>query len=304
MFYKESDYMFLGSNKEILEKLQALTEQQPRSEPILIAVAFWGEGAQSLINSNKRYKIICNLSVGGTNPKVIREISILPNVEIRHMPDLHAKVIVGKQKAIVGSSNISAAGLGLRETDGASWVEAASLTDSRDARQWFNSNWSSALQVNEDILLTAESLWNNRARQNASACEDKGEEENEITIPLVAESELFKASITGGNKIRMAARSIELIYFKTIEAETKRSVWVPAYAASLIWVTAGNRIATRIEGKPYFESTEDVLERAKYPKTIEKLMRFMRVLSSNPMRSDSIQYWAKQCLNSINITVP
>jgi len=66
--------VFLGSNKEILDKLQALDAQQPKSEPILIAVAFWGEGAQRILNPNKRYKIICNLSAGGTNPKVIREI--------------------------------------------------------------------------------------------------------------------------------------------------------------------------------------------------------------------------------------
>jgi len=290
--------MFLGTSKEILKKLQALVKQQPRSEPVLIAVAFWGEGAQSLLSPSKRYKIICNLAAGGTNPKVIRKIIALPNVEVMHMPDLHAKVVVCKQMAIVGSSNFSSAGLGLRGTDSASWIEAATLIDSRDARQWFNSNWSSALPISEEILLSAESSWNNRAKQNDGAFEEKREADN----PLVAESELFKASITGCNKIRMAARPIELIYFKTIEAETKRSVWVPAYASSLIWVTAGNRIATRIEGKPYFETIDDVLDRAKYPKTIEKLKRFMRVLSSHQKSSDSIRYWAEQCLSSINIT--
>lgn len=294
--------MFLGSNKAILEKLQALVEQQPRSEPILIAVAFWGEGAQLLLNPNKRYKIICNLAAGGTNPKVIREMIALQNVEVMHMPDLHAKVVVCKQKAIVGSSNFSSAGLGLRGTNGASWIEAASLIESSDARQWFNLNWISALSIDEEILLSAEISWNNRTKQDGSALGKEKEETNKSSIPLVAESELFKASITGGNKIRMATRPIELIYFETIEAETKRSVWVPAYASSLIWVTAGNRIATRIEDKAYFETADDVLERAKYPKTIEKIMRFIEVLSSHPKSSESIQYWAKQCLREINIT--
>lgn len=289
--------MFLGSSKAILEKFQALVEQQPRSEPILIAVAFWGEGAQLLLNPNKRYKIICNLAAGGTNPKVIREIVKFQNVELMHMPDLHAKVVVGKQKAIVGSSNFSSAGLGLREANGGvSWVEAASLIESSEARQWFNINWSSALPVNEEILLSAESLWNNRTKQEKSAFEEETKETDEEIIPLLAESELFKASITGGNKIRMAARPIELIYFETIEAETNRSVWIPAYASSLLWVTMGNKIATRIEGKPYFKTADDVLERAKHPKTIEKLMQFIKVLSNHPKSSASIQYWAKRCL--------
>ena len=294
--------MFLSSNKEILEKLQALDEQQPRSEPILIAVAFWGEGAQRLLNPNKRYKIICNLAAVGTNPKVIREIIGLQNVEIMHMPDLHAKVVVCKQKAIVGSSNFSSAGLGLRGEDSVSWIEAASLIESSDAKRWFNANWSSALPINEETLLSAESAWSNRTKKDEAARRGEKEERNDAYIPLVAESELFKASITGGNKIRMAARPIELIYFETIEAETKRSVWVPAYASSLIWVTAGNRIATRIEGKPYFETVDDVLERAKYPKTIAKLRKFIEVLSNHKKSSESIQYWAKQCLNKINIT--
>jgi len=294
--------VFLGSNKEILEKLQALDEQQPRAEPILIAVAFWGEGAQKLLNPNKRYKIICNLATGGTNPKVIREIIALQNVEIKHLPDLHAKVMVCKQKAIVGSSNFSAAGLGIRGTHGASWIEAASLIESSDARRWFNLHWSSALSVNEEALLSAEASWSNRTKQDEGPRTEEKEETKEAYTPLVAESELFKASITGGNKIRMAARPIELIYFETIEAETKRSVWVPAYASSLIWVTAGNRIATRIEGKPYFEAVEDVLERAKYPKTIAKLRKFIEVLASHPKSSESIQYWAKQCLRELNIT--
>ena len=291
--------MFLDSNKAILEKLQALVEQQTRSEPILIAVAFWGEGAQLLLKPKKRYKIICNLSAGGTNPKVIREILAHKNVEIMHMPDLHAKVVVCKQKAIVGSSNFSSAGLALHGADGASWIEAAALIESSDARRWFNLNWSSALPINEEILLSAESSWDERTKQSASARGKEKNESNETNIPLLAESELFKASITGGNRIRMAARPIELIYFETIEEETKRSVWVPAYASSLLWVTAGNRIATRIEGKPYFETADDVLERAKYPKTIEKLMRFVEVLSSHPKTSESIQYWAKKCLKNI-----
>lgn len=294
--------MFLGSNKEILDKFHALDAQQPKSEPILIAVAFWGEGAQRLLNPNKRYKIICNLSVAGTNPKVIREINAFQNVEIKHLPDLHAKVVICKQKAIVGSSNFSSAGLGLRGKDSTSWIEAASLTESNDARQWFYSNWSSALPIDEETLLSAESSWNNRVKQDEGTRGEEKEGTGESYIPLVSESELFKDSITGGNKIRMAARPIELIYFETIEAETKRSVWIPAYASSLIWVTAGNRIATRIDGKLYFETAEDVLERAKYPKTIAKLKQFVEVLSSHSKSSESIQYWAKQCLERINIT--
>lgn len=116
--------------------------------------------------------------------------------------------------------------------------------------------------------------------------------------PVLVEAELLKSSITGGNKIRMASRYVENIFADTIELETRRSIWSPAYAASIIWTAAGNKIQTRIESCPYFTTPADVLARAKHAKTIEKVRRLIQVLSSHPAASPALRYWASEYLRT------
>tara|TARA_A100001391_G_scaffold171651_1_gene133031 strand:- start:1120 stop:1479 length:360 start_codon:yes stop_codon:yes gene_type:complete len=87
---------------------------------------------------------------------------------------------------------------------------------------------------------------------------------------VLVEAELFKSSITGGNKIRMAARYLENIYADAIEPETRRSVWNPAYAASIIWTAAGNKIQTRIESCPYFTTPAGYWRVPNMPKPLRR----------------------------------
>lgn len=120
-----------------------------------MAVAFWGAGAKEFLALGKRsdWKVICNLAMGGTNPDAIRALqdpvrcSEGHTTRIRESDRLHAKVFVSDAGAIVGSSNVSANGLGLEGRELTGWIESALFTsDTRiisEARQWFDDLWES-----------------------------------------------------------------------------------------------------------------------------------------------------------------
>ncbi|MDT3668956.1 MAG: phospholipase D family protein [Aromatoleum sp.] len=287
--------MFLGSKDAVLAMLHRFTESQPANQPLRIAVAFWGSGAERIVSREKQYQIICNLLSGGTNPEVIRVLRAMPNVEIRHLTELHAKVVLASTGAIVGSSNFSADGLGFGDAPRLGWLEAAAVIEAADVERWFERHWRASADISDEALARAAEVWANRAAQRLGEVASSMPSE---PVPQLSEFELFKAAITGGNRIRMAAKPIEQIYFREIEPETKRSVWNPAYASSLLWTTAGNRIRTKIDDCPCFERPSDVLTRAKYPKTIEKVHRFLSVLSRHPGVSPAIRYWANEYLRS------
>lgn len=282
--------MFLGSKDEVLAMLQRLTKSQPEAEPLRIAVAFWGNGAERIVASERRYQIICNLLSGGTNPEVIRALRVMPNVEIRHLAELHAKVILTSTLAIVGSANFSADGLGIGNIARAGWLEAAAVIEATAVERWFEAHWQAASEVSDEELGLAAAAWENRGNGRSDVSSE--------AVPRLLESELFKPTITGENKIRMAARHIEEIYFREIEPETKRSVWYPAYASTILWTAAGNRIRTKIDDCPHFEHPADVLARAKYPAAIEKVHRFLDVLSRDPSVSPAVRHWANEYLRS------
>lgn len=287
--------MFLGSKEAVLAMLHQLTEAQPVTQPLRIAVAFWGNGSEAIVVPRRQYQIVCNLLRGGTNPSVIRALRQLPNVEIRHLSELHAKVFVAEGRAIVGSANFSADGLGIGRPVGPGWIEAAAVVDSVAVGRWFDCVWNASIKVDDEALARATELWSSRIPHVAEEVASSSPIER---APQLLESDLFKPAITGRNKIRMAARPIEVIYFQAIEPESKRSVWNPAYAASLIWTAAGNSIRTKINDCPCFKNPSDVLERAKHPKTIEKVHRFVDVLAKHSNVSPAIRYWASQYLHS------
>jgi len=155
--------MFITSD-DYLNELNVLIEN---SDELDIAVAFWGEGSELLIpiRRDKTVRVIINLASGATNPKPIKQL-MKSGVNIRQLDDLHAKVILGTQAAIVGSANFSANGLQLedREVDG--WSEAGLLTtsapDLRAIKLWFNSEWDRSRIVTHTDLEVALGAWKMR----------------------------------------------------------------------------------------------------------------------------------------------
>jgi hypothetical protein len=77
--------------------LKEVRDNLKRSTRTTIAVAFWGEGAETteglgLIDVNpESVELICNLTMGGSNPDVIRKFKA-KGFNVRHSERLHAKV--------------------------------------------------------------------------------------------------------------------------------------------------------------------------------------------------------------------
>lgn len=143
-----------------------------QSQTIDIAVAFWGKGAfEYLQGTGKQFRILCNLTSGGTNPEVIESL-VGHGYEVRQTSDLHAKVIVGKSIAVVGSANFSTNGLNIESEEFDGWQEAGYMTDRPEdlakMRDWFAAQWNEAEEVNETHLKEAHANWERRCRSRVS----------------------------------------------------------------------------------------------------------------------------------------
>lgn len=130
------------------------------------AVAFWGSGAEKLIHASGGAKVICNLKAGGTNPYVIKALQGAKN-EVRQLDDLHAKVYLGAERAIVTSANASANGLALEGREQTHWREAGFLVDGATVQPiaaWFEERWAQSAEVAHQHLEAARVAWERRQR--------------------------------------------------------------------------------------------------------------------------------------------
>lgn len=134
------------------EILTAIRRAIARS-PARIAVPFWGQRAPNSLGLDKlnpsSAKILCNLSTGGCNPDVIRELLKL-GFQVRALSSLHAKVYMGATSAVLGSANASIDGLGLNDDD-SGWDEACTRIIDPDSikklNRWFDSLWEKAADL-------------------------------------------------------------------------------------------------------------------------------------------------------------
>lgn len=156
MFLTSSDYQ------------QAVTSLAADEEELLAAVAFWGKGADTMIcpRVGQRARLICNVDSGATNPQVIKALRDKPGVTIRQSDKLHAKVIAGAKKALVGSANFSANGLNLEGSEQSWWDEAGLLTEDPGQiaaiHQWFAGQWDAARDISDNDLQLAQLRWSQR----------------------------------------------------------------------------------------------------------------------------------------------
>jgi len=133
-----------------------------------LAIAFWGAGAERLFAGwqGRTLRIICNLSLGGTNPAAITLLRQLPGAEVRQLSDLHAKLVLTDHQLVVGSANASTNGLGLEQDEVAGWREIGMLSDDpgdlRSAAAWFRSQWQAALPITQADLDAAAVAWRRR----------------------------------------------------------------------------------------------------------------------------------------------
>lgn len=137
------------------------------TEPTLrIATAFIGTGASQLIgHKSTDVKIVCNLTMGGTNPhEVATLIQRFGKNNIRQINNLHAKLYIGSEYAIVGSANLSNNGLGFQPTAlrEAGYMFPLDLSSQHDSLDWFDQLWGEAREITSKDLKDAEEKWKRR----------------------------------------------------------------------------------------------------------------------------------------------
>ena len=133
---------------------------------IRLAVAFWGAGASKALGliQGRNARVICNLISGGTNPAEIRKLQA-HGIDVRKHPALHAKIgVVGNGLSFVGSSNMSANGLGFEGRELTGWEEANVVFDHADSAvsARFDALWEAATKITKADLKAAEDLWRPR----------------------------------------------------------------------------------------------------------------------------------------------
>jgi hypothetical protein len=137
----------------MLSTLQSLVGSN--GEIAYLAVAFWGKGAIEQLNlepkPGRRLRVICNLSMGGTNADEITDLMKLPRVEVKHSPWLHAKVYWTEQRCIVGSANASSNGLGWEGSEARSFLEAGLLVTepalNKQIGEWVKELWTGSKTI-------------------------------------------------------------------------------------------------------------------------------------------------------------
>lgn len=158
--------MFLGSGRDIALKIQTLVDQEI-SQPLRLAVAFWGAGADYRLRG--ACKIICDLESGACNPSVIRSLLARENCVTLKLSGLHAKVVIGAEGAVVSSANMSTNGLGAEGAASSGTIEAGyfvspSTPDYQRMTAWFDRQWMQATPITERDLAVAEARWEFRNR--------------------------------------------------------------------------------------------------------------------------------------------
>jgi hypothetical protein len=135
------------------------------------AVAFWGEGAARALFAGSRppadARLICDVSMGGSNPRELEALGAPSNANLRYLTGLHAKVYLSDQGLITGSSNASDNGIGFLHV--ARLVEAGSFhppsSEACDqASGWFEHVWDRSSQIDVAAL---ELSWQDMAAQAA-----------------------------------------------------------------------------------------------------------------------------------------
>ena len=158
---------FLDGRTDITEQVQHLFRD---AKEIYCIVAFWGTGAETLFNGMsqikvKRTKIVCNLTMGGTNPNVIENLKN-KGFHIKHNPTLHSKVYWTDAGVVVGSANASANGLSLEGRDQDGWLEAAIYSNRKpeiDAtRNYVRTIWKESKNITPLDMRNAHARWRSR----------------------------------------------------------------------------------------------------------------------------------------------
>ena len=149
------------------EHLGAAIREVLSGDDVRCAVAFWGRGAcNELFGTPERARaarILCDISMGGTNPDELVRLGAPANDGLRHVPGLHAKAYMSDRGLVVTSANASDNGIGFGRKP--TLVECgtrhpATSSTYRDAASWFEDLWSEKAEViDTEALEAATEAW-------------------------------------------------------------------------------------------------------------------------------------------------
>lgn len=148
-------------------------------DTVRCAVAFWGDGALKALfgtrKSARKARIICDLTMGGTNPEELVLLGAPDDPDLMHVRGLHAKIYLSDRGLVMASANASNRGIG--------FIEMATLTECgtmhgpktqafRDAAEWFELLWDKKAQrIGKKALDDARRAWARRPRHGAPIAE-------------------------------------------------------------------------------------------------------------------------------------
>ena len=159
--------LFENSRSEITKRIRRMFS---KADDIGCIVAFWGRGADELFRNVRedvigRIRIVCNLTSGGTNPRVIEELRNR-GFHVKHNSILHSKVYWTNRGIVVGSANASANGLSLESVEQDGWLEAAihsnEPTNIVSVGNYVDEIWNTSDEITEQDLMNAKKKWKKR----------------------------------------------------------------------------------------------------------------------------------------------
>lgn len=144
------------------------------SKEVKLAVAYWGDGACKRLSlaTAAKLTVICNARSGSCNPKELERLLELQGrgARIQTLDDLHAKVYLTREGAIVGSSNASANGQAEDGEAADSLREANLLIDNGEALDtlstWFDAALEASEELNSAIVDEVRAIWGDRNRDS------------------------------------------------------------------------------------------------------------------------------------------
>ena len=161
------------------------------------AVAFWGTGAAKALFHSAQVpddaRLICDISMGGTNPRELEALGAPKNPNLVHLHGLHAKVYLSDIGLITASANASNNGIGFLEV--ARLVEAGTFHEAgsdayRCALKWFNSLWKRSSAIDGDALVAAEDAW--RRRKAGATGSSHAADPKSLLDQVMAKPEAFR----------------------------------------------------------------------------------------------------------------
>ncbi|MGQ7790962.1 phospholipase D family protein [Faunimonas sp. B44] len=245
------------------EALTAEIEAILKSPGSRYAVAFWGRGSTERLPDGGKgnVKIICNLRSGGTNPAAIKAMN---RENVRQMDDLHAKVYLGSDHAVVTSANASANGLGFEGHELKGWREAGWLTDEiRPIADWFEVLWSEAHEISDQDIRLAEEAWRKRQRAKPTLRDFADFDPHMEQVPLlywirILPWEYEKESIK--KQMGSADRNVLSLVDNSLEVDNKKDEDTMVASTVLVWTrTGGHRVDRR--SRPYWFRAGRVLRK-------------------------------------------